>query len=86
MRKKPKIRRRYRVDAVAIGRAVKILRQKRGLSLAQAGALAPDGGIDAAHWFRVESGYNIPKLQTLLDAAQALDVTPDELLRRASII
>lgn len=60
-----------------LGRNVRQLRERRGLSQAQLAKLA---GVPRATWTHLESGEANPTLQVLIKAATALQVRLEELL------
>jgi transcriptional regulator with XRE-family HTH domain len=64
----------------AFGKAVSELRAERNLSQEDA-ALA--SGIDRAYFGHIERATKSPTLKTVWKIAEALEVMPSELLRRA---
>lgn len=62
-----------------LGRNVRQLRERRGLSQAQLAKLA---GVPRATWTHLESGAANPTLSVLIKAANALQVRLEELLSR----
>ncbi len=66
-----------KMDYAAIGRRVKKLRCKSGLTQE---ALAERSGYSTAHIGKIEIGTNKPSLETLVDLANALDTSVDYLL------
>ena len=67
----------------AFGDAVRQVRSERGLSQEDA-ALA--SGIDRAYFDHIERATKTPTLRTIWRIADALDLPPSELLRRAEKI
>lgn len=67
------------MDYSGIGRAIRKYRKRRHLTLEVASGLA---GIDRAHLARIEQGKYIPQLDTFLKIAEALDVTPSDLMKK----
>ena len=68
---------------VALGQKVRALRQARGLTQEQ---LAHDVGIDLTYLGGIERGRRNPSLRVIVRMAQALGVTPPELLTRSDRI
>lgn len=66
---------------VALGRAVKGLREERGLTQA---VLAERAGIDASYQSGLERGRRNPSWTVVVALAEALGVTPLELVAAAS--
>jgi transcriptional regulator with XRE-family HTH domain len=64
-------------EAEIFGRALKRLREKRGLT--QEG-LAHDAGITTSYANQVENGRKVPSLTVVLRLALALNILPGELL------
>jgi transcriptional regulator with XRE-family HTH domain len=64
-------------EAEIFGRALKRLRDKRGLTQEQ---LAHDAGITTSYANQVENGRKVPSLTIVLKLALALEVPPAELL------
>lgn len=58
-----------------IGANIRAARERAGLSLAKVAALC---GIDAADIGRIERAETSPELNTLLELAHALNVSPKE--------
>ena len=58
-------------NLLALGRAIRARRLKRGLTIA---ALARKARMSAGHLGRIERGHVNPRLPTLRDLAQALDI------------
>ena len=69
-------------ELLALGSAIKQVRQGRGLSQEQ---LALSAGVDRSYLGRVERGDNNPAVLTLVKIAAALDVTVGELLTTAGL-
>jgi transcriptional regulator with XRE-family HTH domain len=67
---------------VAVGRAIKDLRQSKQMSQEQ---LALRAGVNRSYMGDVERGDNAPALLTLIKIAHALDVTAGELLIIAAL-
>lgn len=67
----------------AFGKAVRQVRLERGMSQE---AAALNGGIDRAYFGHVERATKSPTLTMVWKIAEALDVKPSELLRRAEQI
>lgn len=65
-----------RIDAAAIGRRLKCVRQARGLSQRE---LATDG-VSYAYVSRLEAGLRIASLQALIALARRLDTTAERLV------
>jgi transcriptional regulator with XRE-family HTH domain len=61
---------------------LKALRELRGLTQAELGSKAGMGGASVSHF---ETGQRMPSLDSLIKLADALDVTTDALLGRASV-
>jgi ribosome-binding protein aMBF1 (putative translation factor) len=72
----------HQTDALCaeVARQLRQERERRGLSMT---ALAQRSGISQPMISLLESGGRKPSLETLLRLALALEVSPDELLRRA---
>lgn len=64
----------------AFGEVLRELRHARGLSQE---SFAEACGISRPHVSRLEIGRNSPTLSMLFQVAQALKLTPDELIRQA---
>ena len=65
------------VDYIGIGKRVKDFRLKRGLSQENLSELS---GLTPAHFSHVETGNTKVSLPSLINIANALDVTMDDLL------
>ena len=65
------------IDYVAIGKRVKQLRKKRGMSQEQLAELID---VSVPHMSNIENGKTKFSLQVLVDLANALNTTPDALL------
>lgn len=65
--------------AVKIGAQVRALRESKRLTQAELAALV---GLHQAYIANIENDVKTPSVQTLVDLARALDVTPDGLLQR----
>ena len=63
------------------GKRVRELRKERGLSQVE---LAAKVGIDRSYMGFLERGERNPSLEVIAKIAEALSVTPDELLKRPS--
>ncbi len=63
------------------GKRVRELRKERGLSQVE---LAAKVGIDRSYMGFLERGERNPSLEVIAKIAEALGVTPDELLKRPS--
>lgn len=63
------------------GKRVRELRKERGLSQVE---LAAKVGIDRSYMGFLERGERNPSLEMIAKIAEALSVTPDELLKRPS--
>ncbi len=66
---------------VALGRAIRELREKRGLSQA---ALAERAGIDPSYQSGLERGRRNPSWSVIVALAEALEVSPEKLVAAAS--
>lgn len=64
-----------------LGKNIKALRQAVGMSQEE---LAARMDVDQAYVSRLEAGELNPTLLTIWDAAQALNTSPDELLKAIS--
>ncbi len=62
----------------AVGRVIRKLRKKRGLSQEVVSGLA---GIARTHLTMIENGTKQPNLETVWKIALALDMCPSELIR-----
>lgn len=65
-----------------VARTLRELRERRGLTQAELGAKAEIAGASVSHF---ETGQRQPSLESLVKLADALEVTVDTLLGRASI-
>ncbi len=65
------------VNSKAMGRRIKAARKKAEMTQAR---LAEEGGISEGHVSNLESGTGNPSLATLVDIANVLSVSTDELL------
>jgi transcriptional regulator with XRE-family HTH domain len=63
------------------GRRVRELRKERGLSQVE---LAAKVGIDRSYMGFLERGERNPSLEVIAKIAEALSVTPDELLKQST--
>jgi len=61
----------------SIGERIRILRQKKGWSQSQ---LAERANIDSRNLSRLETGKAKPKLSTIISLANALSITPNDIL------
>ena len=66
------------LDAVTIGKAIRRLREQRGMSQEVFSGLA---GMYKSHLGRIERGEKKPNLDSLCRIASALEMQPHELLR-----
>ena len=71
---------RNRDAAVAFGHVLRKLRLQKDLSQEE---LALRAGLDRAYPSLLESGRRQPTLTVLIALAKALDITPEDLLRKA---
>lgn len=67
----------------AFGRLLKELREERGLSQSQ---LALDSGLDQTFVSLLERGQRQPTLITLFALCDALDVPPETIVQRLSLV
>ncbi|MFO7285446.1 MAG: helix-turn-helix domain-containing protein [Gammaproteobacteria bacterium] len=67
----------------AFGRLLKELREERGLSQSQ---LALDSGLDQTFVSLLERGQRQPTLITLFALCDALDVPPEMIVQRLSLV
>jgi transcriptional regulator with XRE-family HTH domain len=67
-------------DAAALGRAVRLIRDERGISQVQ---LAADTGFMQSWISHVERGARNPSWNNVVRLAEGLDVSPAELVMRA---
>lgn len=65
------------MDTVSLGNRIQYLREQRGLTQEE---LATQTGISLKHISVLERGLKEPRLATFLSIAEALGVTPNELL------
>lgn len=70
---------------VALGRAIRQLRDERPVPLSQE-RLALDGGLDRSYVGGVERGERNPSYLNLLKIADGLDVRPSELIALAEAL
>jgi transcriptional regulator with XRE-family HTH domain len=66
-----------RLDTVSLGNRIQHFREQRGLTQEE---LATQTGISLKHISVLERGLKEPRLATFLNIAEALGVTPNELL------
>lgn len=64
----------------AFGKALREVRKKRGLSQLD---VATAGDLDRAYMSELERGLKNPSLETIFRLADAMDVSPVELIRKA---
>ena len=65
------------MDQKAIGRRIKAARERKGLTQEE---LAEEVDLSPMHVSVIERGVKLPKLETLINIANALDVSADVLL------
>lgn len=65
------------VDAVLIGTVIRNLRISKGKTQEVLSGLA---GLDRTHYSKIERGLRSPTIETLFRIAQALDISPHELV------
>jgi transcriptional regulator with XRE-family HTH domain len=63
-----------------MGELIRRARLVKGISTSEAAKYA---GLSAGHWWRIESGYSMPKGDTLSRVAQALGLNPEDLVAAA---
>ena len=66
------------LDAKIVGKTIQEYRERRGLSQEIASGLA---GIGRTHLSAIERGERKPTLETFFRLAEALNVSPSELMR-----
>ena len=66
------------MDQKAIGKRIKSAREKKGLTQAQ---LAEQVNLSPMHISVIERGNKLPRLETLINIANVLDVSADTLLQ-----
>ena len=66
------------MDQKAIGRRIKAARERKGLTQEE---LAEEVDLSPMHVSVIERGVKLPKLETLINRANALDVSADVLLQ-----
>ena len=66
------------MDQKAIGRRIKVARERKGLTQEE---LAEEVDLSPMHVSVIERGVKLPKLETLINIANALDVSADVLLQ-----
>ena len=66
------------MDQKAIGRRIKAARERNGLTQEE---LAEEVDLSPMHVSVIERGVKLPKLETLINIANALDVSADVLLQ-----
>ena len=66
------------MDQKAIGRRIKAARERKGLTQEE---LAEEVNLSPMHVSVIERGVKLPKLETLINIANALDVSADVLLQ-----
>ena len=66
------------MDQKAIGRRIKAARERKGLTQEE---LAEEVDLSPMHVSVIERGVKLPKLETLMNIANALDVSADVLLQ-----
>ena len=71
-----------REDLIALGHAIRHLRQARHLTIE---ALAFKAGVSSAHLGKIERGHGNPRLGTLFALAGALGVTNSQLAHAAEV-
>jgi transcriptional regulator with XRE-family HTH domain len=67
----------------AFGEVLRMVREERGLTWDE---FMPVAGIKKNGLWKIESGRSGPKLTTLYKLARALEIAPEELIRRTSIL
>lgn len=65
------------IDAHLIGSVIQSLRKSKGLSQEVLSGLA---ALDRTHYSKIERGLRSPTIDTLFKIAQALDVSPHEVM------
>lgn len=65
------------MDLKAVGARIKAAREAKGITQEK---LAETIGKSTTHMSVIERGYKMPKLETFIDIANALDVSADTLL------
>lgn len=65
------------VDAVLIGTVIRNLRISKGKTQEVLSGLA---GLDRTHYSKIERGLRSPTIETFFRIAQALDMSPHELM------
>ena len=70
-------RRSYTQEIEELGRNIRVVREKAGLSLDDLARLI---NSDKSHLSRVENGTQIPKIDTILRIMDALDISPSAIL------
>lgn len=66
------------MDQKAIGRRIKAARERKGMTQEE---LAEEVDLSPMHVSVIERGVKLPKLETLINIANALDVSADVLLQ-----
>lgn len=66
-----------KIDAAALGRAIRLYRVARDMSQLD---LAAKTGLTSGYLSKLERGHDVPTLETLADVADALGTTPGRLL------
>ena len=66
------------MDQKAIGRRIKAARERKGLTQEE---LSEEVDLSPMHVSVIERGVKLPKLETLINIANALDVSADVLLQ-----
>jgi transcriptional regulator with XRE-family HTH domain len=66
------------MDQKAIGRRIKAARERKGLTQEE---LAEEVNLSPMHVSVIERGVKLPKLETLINIANVLDVSADVLLQ-----
>lgn len=67
------------LDSKTVGKVIKSVREKKGLSQEVVSGLAD---IGRTHLSAIERGERKPTLETIFRLAQALDIEPSELVRK----
>lgn len=70
------------MDFIAVGKRIKLARERRGMTQEE---LAERIDISASHMSVVERGKKGLRLETLVNVANALDVSPNELLQDVAV-
>ncbi len=70
------------MDLIAVGKRIKMIRMRRGMTQEE---LAEKVDLSVTHMSVVERGKKGLKLETLVNIANALDVSPNELLQDVAL-